>query len=122
MTTVVTQALNKVLADLTLNRGRLAEANTGLQQQMDVNKTQLDHFDLVIASINTVVADEAKLEALTATMADLGVTLPAVEVAPVSQPAAGSAGTPVATPASEASAVGNDANGSPVANDLSAVG
>lgn len=122
MTTVVTQALNKVLADLTLNRGRLAEANTGLQQQMDVNKTQLDHFDLVIASINTVVADEAKLEALTATMADLGVTLPAVEVAPVSQPAAGSTGTPVATPAAEASAVGNDANGSPVANDLSAVG
>lgn len=122
MTTVVTQALNKVLADLTLNRGRLAEANTGLQQQMDVNKTQLDHFDLVIASINTVVADEAKLEALTATMADLGVTLPAVEVAPVSQPAAGSTGTPVATPASEVGAVGNDANGSPVANDLSVVG
>lgn len=122
MTTVVTQALNKVLADLTLNRGRLAEANTGLQQQMDVNKTQLDHFDLVIASINTVVADEAKLEALTATMADLGVTLPAVEVAPVSQPAAGGAGTPVAAPASEVGAVGNDANGSPVADDLSVVG
>lgn len=121
MTTVVTQALAKVLSDLTLNRGRLAEANTGLLQQLDVNKSQLDHFDLVIASINTVMADEAKLESLATQMADVGIVLPSVEVAPVSQPAAGSAGTPVAAPAAEVGTVGNDANGSPVTDHAGAV-
>lgn len=104
MTTVVTQALAKVRADLALNRNRLAEANDGLKQQLEVGVSQLDHFDLVLATVDTVLADEAKLETLLATLTAQGVTLPAVEAPPVSQPAAGAADTPVAAPAATDSA------------------
>lgn len=117
MTTVVTQALNKVLDDLTLNRNRLSDANDGLKQQLEVGATQLAHFDLVIAAIKTVQADEDKLEQLLTTVSALGIVLPVVEAPPVSQPAAGSTDTSAATPAAEDSANGAGQDGIAVAND-----
>lgn len=122
MTTIVKQALDKVQADLTLNRTRLSDANTQLQQQMDVNTTQLAHFDLVIASMALVLADEAKLEELLATVAAQGIVLPEVETPPVSQPVAGSTDTPVAAPAATDSATGDSQVGIAVANDPVAAG
>lgn len=101
MTTVVTQALNKVLSDLNMNRQRLSEANDGLKQQLEVNQTQLSHFDLIIATLTATMADEAKLEELLTTVAAQGIALPAVEAPPVSQPAAG--GTDPTAPAPAAS-------------------
>lgn len=99
MTTVVVQALTKVKADLTLNRNRLSEANEGLKQQLEVGKSQLDHFDLVIAAMDAVLTDEAKLEELLATVASQGISLPAVEAPPVSQPVAGGSDPVTTAPA-----------------------
>lgn len=132
MTTLIKIALNKVFTDLVTNRSRLAEQQASLKQQMEVNVSQLAHFDVLLASLNIVLADEEHLESVADTIGDVALGL---EVAPeppqavaqgtVDAPApltaAGSdAVAPAATPADVSA--GTDGNGSPVPVDAVAAG
>lgn len=49
--------LEKVLGDLLGNRARLAEQITVNQQQLDINQSQLEHFDTLIATTRVALGD-----------------------------------------------------------------
>lgn len=125
MTTLIKSALTKVVGDLTTNRKNLASQQESLLLQVDNNIAQLAHFDVLIASVNIVLADEEHLEAVAATIGDVVLNLPQAQEdpapAPAPLPAAGSdAVAPAATPADVSA--GTDGNGSPVPVDSAAAG
>lgn len=49
--------LEKILGDLTSNRARLVEQMNVTKQQLEVNESQLEHFDTLIATTRTVLGD-----------------------------------------------------------------
>lgn len=55
------QHLEKVLSDLVGNRARLVEQIGINQQQLDINTSQLEHFDTLIASTRVALGDSSIL-------------------------------------------------------------
>lgn len=54
----VKEKLTKVLNDLLGNRKNLVGQIDAQKQQLEVNQSQLEHFDVVIASIKVQLSDE----------------------------------------------------------------
>lgn len=103
--------LTKVLNDLLGNRKNLVGQIDAQTQQLEVNQSQLEHFDVVIASIKKDLADESG-KAVTE-IEDLLLHPSLLDVPPAPLAAAGDAGD-VAGQAPAESDSGTDANGSPV--------
>lgn len=59
---LVVEHLEKVLGDLVANRGRLAEQIKVNMQQHEVNLSQLEHFDTLIASVRHNLGDGAVIQ------------------------------------------------------------
>lgn len=51
------ESLEKCLSDLVANRGRLSEQISSQELQLDVNRSQLAHFDVLIASVRSTLGD-----------------------------------------------------------------
>lgn len=49
--------LNKILGDLKGNRARLAEQIAATKLQLEVNETQITHFDSIIAATRHALSD-----------------------------------------------------------------
>lgn len=105
------QKLTKVLNDLIANRKNLVGQMDAQKQQREVNESQLDHFDTVIATLKVALNDQSgvaitaiELEALTPTL--LEEIAPPLDVAGDAPAVAGQASAEVVE--------GTDANGSPV--------
>lgn len=125
MTTIIKEQLTKVVNDLIANRGRLADAQSGLQLQIDQNTLQLAHFDTLIAAVKVVITDEDNLESTAAGITDVNLNLP-IDTAPPAggdsplPPAGGDTQSPAPAPAD--GSTGTDGNGSPVTGNTVAAG
>lgn len=53
--------LEKVLGDLVSNRGRLVEQINAQRLQLEVNETQIEHFDTLIATVRNTLGDAAAI-------------------------------------------------------------
>lgn len=67
MSTVVIESLEKCLRDLSANRAQLAGQIEANQLKMEVDKAQLEAFDVIIATTQVALGDSnmiAQIEAL----------------------------------------------------------
>lgn len=55
------ESLEKCLSDLVANRGRLDEQIKSQELQLDVNRSQLSHFDVLIASVRSTLGDASAI-------------------------------------------------------------
>jgi hypothetical protein len=114
MTVNVKEHLTKIINDVVANRANLANQVEAQKQQLDVNQSQLEYFDTIIAGMKVQLADQTDetVQKILAVRSAPGLTdKVGVEVPPL---AAAGAADAVAGAAANEGVPGTDANGSPV--------